>query len=65
VVSITEVTPASGDKPVLQHRKMVKRLGGSAIGDHGALEYEAFESIYHPGKLPPLVSWRDAAAAQG
>jgi heme-degrading monooxygenase HmoA len=64
VVSVTEVTPAEGDKPVLPHREMAKRLGVPAIGSDGAFDYEVFESIYNSGKLLLLASWKDAAAAQ-
>jgi heme-degrading monooxygenase HmoA len=39
------------------------RLGlGDGVG--GLIDHEAWESIYTPGKLLLLVSWRDAAAAQ-
>jgi heme-degrading monooxygenase HmoA len=65
VVSITEIIPAVGDKPTLPHNEMAKRLGVPAIGVGGTLDHEAFESIYNPGKLLLLVSWRDTAAAQG
>jgi hypothetical protein len=64
-VSITEVTPPVSDKPPLQDSKMAQCLSVPAIGVHGALDHEVFESIYHPGKLLLLVSWRDTAAAQG
>ncbi len=37
---------------------------GLRAGADGLVDYEAFESIYAPGKLLLLASWRDAAAAQ-
>ena len=61
-VTITEVTPghggALGSKPDL----LAAHLGLDGKAD-GLVEHEAFESIYHPGKLLLLVSWRDAGAA--
>lgn len=64
VVSITEVTPSNGDQRPLPYDELAKRLGMPAIGSNGVLDQEVFESIYHPGKLLLLVSWRDAATAQ-
>ena len=37
---------------------------GLAAGADGLVDHEAWESIYTPGKLLLLASWRDAAAAQ-
>jgi heme-degrading monooxygenase HmoA len=36
---------------------------GLPPGDAGLLEHEVFESIYNPGKLLLLASWRDAETA--
>jgi heme-degrading monooxygenase HmoA len=65
MVSITEVTPAEGEKPPFLDNEMAERLGVPAIGAGDVLDQEIFESIYNPGKLLLLVSWRIAAAAQG
>src|SRR5262249_23618844 len=60
-VTITEVTPAANGG--LKPDRMPALLGldprSSALVDH-----EIFESIYNPGKLVLLASWRDAKAAQ-
>jgi len=37
---------------------------GLAAGTDGLVDHEAWDSIYTPGKLLLLASWRDAAAAQ-
>lgn len=47
--------PASSDLP--------KDLMLPANGTSGVLNQEVLESIYNPGKLLLLVSWKDAAAA--
>jgi heme-degrading monooxygenase HmoA len=65
VISITEVTPAEGEKPPFPHDEMAKCLGVPAIGIDGVLDREVFESIYNPGKLLLLISWGIAAAARG
>jgi heme-degrading monooxygenase HmoA len=56
VVTITEV--GEGGTP--------ERLPAALAlpsGDAGLLDHEVFESIYNPGKLLLLASWRDAEAA--
>jgi heme-degrading monooxygenase HmoA len=40
-------------------------LGLPKTGSQGVVDHEPFESIYNPGKLLLLVSWKDAAAAAG
>jgi heme-degrading monooxygenase HmoA len=61
-VTITEVTPrgggAAGAKPDLLSSHLGLERSAAGVVDH-----EVFESIYNPGKLLLLVSWRDAAAA--
>ena len=37
---------------------------GLAAGAHGLIDHEAWESVYTPGKLLLLASWRDASAAK-
>lgn len=61
VVTISELTPAKGDKPV--GADLVTDLGLPRSGDDSIVDHEVFESIYNPGKMLLLVSWRDAAAA--
>jgi heme-degrading monooxygenase HmoA len=56
VVTITEV--GEGGKP--EH---LSASLGLPSGDAGLLDHEVFESIYNPGKLLLLASWRDADAA--
>jgi heme-degrading monooxygenase HmoA len=61
VVTITEVTPAE-DGSLTTDR--LPALLGLDTGSDGLLDHEIFESIYNPGKLVLLASWRDATAAQ-
>ena len=56
VVTITEV--GEGGAP----ERLPAALGLSS-GHAGLLDHEVFESIYNPGKLVLLASWRDADAA--
>lgn len=56
-LSITEQTPREGDGPDPATQSGV---GGEAAG---AVDSELFESIYQPGKLLRLVTWRDVATA--
>lgn len=61
VETISELTPAKGDKAASADLASDLRLPMSV--NNSILDYEVFESIYNPGKLLLLVSWRDAAAA--
>jgi heme-degrading monooxygenase HmoA len=61
-VTISEVSPTAGDKPV--GADPAAELGLPSAGTDGVIDREAFESIYNPGKLLLLVSWKDAAAAE-
>lgn len=62
--TITEVSPPrgarSGARPefLLSHLQLEPRLDG-------LLEHDLFESIYNPGKVLVLASWRDKVAADG
>jgi len=47
--------PASSDLPA--------ELKAPAIGTSGVIDLEVYESIYNPGKLLLLTSWKDATAA--
>jgi heme-degrading monooxygenase HmoA len=63
VATITEVTPGEtgtfGAKPDLLPAHV-----GLDIAAPGLVDHEVFESIYNPGKLVLLVSWRDADVAK-
>jgi heme-degrading monooxygenase HmoA len=59
--TISELTPAKGEKPA--STDLAVDLGLPKSGANGMTDHEVFESIYNPGKLLLLVSWRDAAAA--
>ena len=61
-VSITELSPAEGHKPKIA----AELLQHTGFDEHaeGLVDYEMFESIYNPGKLLVLASWRDADAAR-
>jgi heme-degrading monooxygenase HmoA len=62
VVSISETDPGPDAKPsdadTLQERLRVPNIGRDGVADA-----ELFASIYTPGKLLLLLSWRDATAA--
>src|SRR5689334_19931349 len=61
-VTLTEVE--SREKGTLSGTSLAAELGlGPNSG--GLVEQETFESIYVPGKLLLLTSWRDAKAAEG
>lgn len=47
----------SPPEPEAAHLELDPANGG------GIVEYDVFESIYNPGKLALLVSWKDAKAA--
>ncbi len=54
-VTISERAPGAGAPPA--------DLGLPRVGAQGLLDHDVYESIYNPGKLLLLASWRDAAAA--
>jgi heme-degrading monooxygenase HmoA len=58
-VTISELPGRNGK---LASADLVRDLG--LPGGPGLVDHELFESIYNPGKLLLLVSWRDAAAAE-
>lgn len=62
VVTFTETTPTKGAAFAAQRDLLPSHLGldvnSGAVG-----EYEVYASIYNPGKLALLVSWRDVNAA--
>jgi heme-degrading monooxygenase HmoA len=61
-ITITELTPRQGDSLGIAPDALPARLG-LADAAVGLVDREMFESIYVPGKLVLLVSWRDAGAA--
>ena len=63
VATITEVTPQEGGTLVAKPNILPAHLGLD-VAAGGIVDHEEFESIYNPGKLLLLVSWRDARAAQ-
>jgi hypothetical protein len=42
---------------------IASELGLAQVGPRGLVDREAFESIYNPGKLVLLTSWKNATAA--
>jgi heme-degrading monooxygenase HmoA len=60
-VTISELAPAKAERPVSPD--FAADLGLQKVGAGGIIDHEIFESIYNPGKLLLLVSWRDAAVA--
>ena len=62
MVTITEITPVEGSTFGARPDLLPAQLG-LATGAAGLVGYELFESIYSPGKLLLLASWRDADAA--
>jgi hypothetical protein len=63
VLSISEVDFGPAAKPA-GAEAFRETLRVPAIGRGGVHDAEQFESIYTPGKLLLLVSWRDSAAAE-
>jgi len=62
LVTISELSTTKGDKPFSD--TIAADLGLPRSGTHGIVDREAFESIYNPGKLLFLVSWRNGVAAE-
>ena len=62
VVTISELAPAKGEKPA--SADLATDLSLPKSSTDGVIDREVFESIYNPGKLLLLVSWRDGAAAE-
>jgi heme-degrading monooxygenase HmoA len=62
VVTVTELMPAEGSSLGARANLVPTHLG---LGESDALvDHEVFESIYNPGKLLVLASWRNADAAR-
>jgi heme-degrading monooxygenase HmoA len=62
-VSITELSSAERDKPKIAPEHLGAQIGLDKRAE-GLVDHEIFESIYNPGKLLLLATWRDAEAAQ-
>jgi heme-degrading monooxygenase HmoA len=60
--TITEVSPADGSEPGPKSERLLAQLQLDPYAE-GLLDHELFESIYNPGKLLILGSWRDRSAA--
>jgi len=61
-VSITELSPPEGDKQKVAAEHLAARVGlDKRAGD--LVDHEIYESIYNPGKLLLLATWRTAEAA--
>ena len=61
LATLTEITPQAG-AAFGSHADLPSALGLDLSRD-GVVEHDVFASIYNPGKLLLLASWRDAAAA--
>ncbi len=64
VVTITELTPAEGSSLGAGSSLLPAYLGLDQTTE-ALVDHEVYESIYNPGKLLVLASWRNADAAQG
>jgi heme-degrading monooxygenase HmoA len=62
VVTISVLPPTTGEKAA--SADLAVDLGSPKSGTDGVIDQESFESIYNPGKLLLLVSWRDGAATE-
>ena len=60
--SIVELTPPQGHETERTAEQITAALGLDS-NPKGLVDQEVFTSIYNPGKLIVLVSWRDADAA--
>ena len=59
--SITELTPPPGAGAKIEPKTLAAQLGLDTRAD-GIVDHDVFESIYNPGKLILLVTWRDNKA---
>lgn len=63
IVTFTEVSPASGADLAVKADQLPLRLGLDPT-DEAIAEHDVFESIYNPGKLVLLTSWKDTSAGR-
>jgi heme-degrading monooxygenase HmoA len=61
MVTVTELMPAQGSRSAEPDH--LPACLGLDTRDAALVDHDVFESIYHPGKLLLLASWRDAASA--
>jgi heme-degrading monooxygenase HmoA len=61
-VTISELAPTA-DKSAAS-TDLASDLGLAKPGTRGVVDHQTFESIYTPGKLLLLASWKDAAGAE-
>lgn len=62
IVTFTEITPSEGAAFAAQIDLLPSHLGLD-VGADAIVEHDVYASIYNPGKLALLVSWKDAKAA--
>jgi heme-degrading monooxygenase HmoA len=62
-LSISELTPPEEGKPKIAAEQLAGQLGLDRRLD-GLVDHEVFESIYNPGKLLVLATWRDSDTAK-
>lgn len=62
VVTFTEITPRKGVALATQFDLLPGHLGLD-VGIGAIVEHDVYASIYNPGKLALLVSWKDSKAA--
>jgi heme-degrading monooxygenase HmoA len=62
LVTFTEITPAK-DFPEMPLDTLASRIGLD-VAAGAIVEHDIYASIYTPGKLALLVSWKDAGAAE-
>ncbi len=62
VATLTEITPAEG-APFAAQTDLLPAHLGLDLGSAAVADHDVYASIYNPGKLALLISWKDAQAA--
>jgi heme-degrading monooxygenase HmoA len=62
VVSFTEITPDNGVAFAQQADLLLAHLGFD-LNSYGVMEHDVWASIYNPGKMALLISWKDSSTA--
>lgn len=62
-ISITELSPPEGDKQKVAAEQLAAKVGLDKRAK-GLVDHEIYESIYNPGKLLLLATWRAAEDAR-
>lgn len=62
ITTFTEITPSRGAAFAAQTDLLPSHLGLD-VGINAIVEHDVYASIYNPGKLALLVSWKDSKAA--